>query len=506
LAEPLDKNPCNSNQTNFLATDHFKSELKQRSIQGGFVTVIAQIFKFILLLVSNLLLARLLNPEAYGLIGMVTAITNFVTLFKDLGLSMATIQTEKLTQEQVSNLFWINVTFSFLCAIFTIAVAPILTNFYHEPRLFWITISLSVGLLISGLGVQHAALLSRQMHYNSLIISDVSSQILGFSIAIFLAWYGFGYWALVMLPLVVSFVNTIGVWIACSWRPSPPIWKSKTKSLLLFGANISAFSILDYFALNLDNVLIGKFWGTQQLGLYAKAYQMLLLPISQINAPITNIIVPLLSRLTDSPERYRKAYCQTIETVMIITTPLILFMISASDLLVLILLGPQWAGISPLFIILGVSGIFRPIMNSMGWLFISQDRSSDLLQWGIIGSTIAVLSFLTGLPWGASGVATTYTATIVLISMPLLFWFVGRKGPIRTNDLYRSIAPIICSAIITTPVLFLYRRWIELPLVINSLIIFGITIICFYGILILFPKGKEILKNLKNIAVLLKNV
>ncbi|NJK41130.1 MAG: lipopolysaccharide biosynthesis protein [Acaryochloridaceae cyanobacterium SU_2_1] len=504
LLQPLNTASPNPEPDSLFSSNHLKRDLKGRSVRGGAITIGAQGLKFILILVSNVVLARLLTPVDYGLVGMVTAVMGFVTLFKDLGLSMATVQKADINHVQVSTLFWVNLVFSLIATLITIAIAPLIAQFYGEPRLVWITIALAIGIIIGGLGVQHTALLTRQMHYKALMLNDILAQLLGVSAAIIAALFGFQYWALVLLPLVTACFTTLGVWIACPWQPSWPRWKSGIRSMLAFGSHVTGFSVVDYFALNLDNVLIGKFWGQQELGLYSKAYQLLLLPISQINAPITNVAVPLLSRLTDSPDRYREIYLRILEKVILVTLPIVLFMIATSDWLIQVLLGSQWLEASPIFVLLGISGLLRPVANSTGWLFISQGRTHELFRWGVISSTLTVLSFCVGLPWQAKGVATAYSITLLGITIPLLLWFVGRKGPVRTRDFYKTITPLGIAAIGSIAVLVGFRQTVTLEPILGCCAGFVITNLSFFTGLLVLPKGRSIVLDLRKIVSELK--
>lgn len=490
----------------FFQTDHLKVNLKQRSVRGGFITIVAQGLKFGLNLSSNILLARLLTPADYGLVGMVTAITGFVALFKDLGLSMATVQRDEINHRQVSTLFWINIGLSVVATGIALAIAPVLSWFYHEPRLVWITVALSSGFLISGLGVQHSALLNRQMQYSVLVVNDVLAQFIGIVVAIVAAYYGSGYWALIIFPLVSALVSTVGFWIACRWRPGRPIWRSDVLSMLTFGSNLTAFSTVNYFSRNLDNVLIGRYWGADQLGVYSKAYQLLLLPLNQINAPIANVAIPTLSRLLDTPERYRQVYLRILEKVLLLTMPLIVFMAATADWLVQILLGSQWSEVSELFLLLAIAGLFQPVANSTGWLFISQGRTNQMFQWGIVGSSVAVISFLIGLPWGATGVATSYSVIWILVCMPLLFWFVGRKGPVKARHLYLTLMPIVLASLCSALSLGAFRRWGDCA---DPMMGCGLALILtgsvFFTSLWLMPQGKLAIQDIRNLWATLRS-
>jgi O-antigen/teichoic acid export membrane protein len=153
------------------------------------------------------------------------------------------------------------------------------------------------------------------------------------------------------------------------------------------------------------------------------------------------VAIPSLSRIKDADQRYRQAYLRMLEKIAMFTMPAIAFMMATSDWIVRVVLGPQWSATSRIFLLLGITGLFQPIANTTGWLFLTQGRSRQLLQWGFISGPLTIASILVGLPWGAVGVAAAYAVTRVVLTDPLLFWFVGRQGPVRTKDFYRTIAP-----------------------------------------------------------------
>lgn len=492
----------------YFRTDHLKADLSRRSARGGAVTVGSQGLKFILSTASSIVLARLLSPEDYGLIGMVVIITNFVSIFLYLGLSTATVKWEELNHEQVSTLFWINTGLSAVIALITIASAPVAVWFYKEPRLLGITISYGVSLIFYGLAIQHEAILARQMRFVTLAVIDVGSIILSLTSAFVAAWYlapsGKGYWALVINQLVMSSSRTIFVWLACRWRPGWIVRGAGVRSMISYGGNIAGFNIVNYFARNLDNTLIGKFWGSYQLGLYARAYQLLLLPMEQINGPVAAVAIPALSRVADAPERYRAAYLKIVEKIVMLTMPLVAFMIATSDWLVLLLLGPKWIEAARIFMLLGIAGLVQPVTRTCWWFFSTQGRTPEMFRWGIISSGIAVGAIIAGLPWGPVGVAAAYGLSDLCLTTPLLFWFLGRRGPVRTLDLYRTIAPSVCAAITTMAVLFALHQSLEVvPLFARLVIGFAIAVVTSFLVFAALPAGRLALQHFKDLLLLL---
>src|SRR6266516_4123177 len=495
---------ASSDENRHFGTDHLKDKLGTRTDRGGAVTIASQGVKFFIGIGTTVILARLLTPQAYGLIGMVAVMTGFISIFEDLGLSAATIQKEKITADQISTLFWVNVGLSFAVMLLTIAIAPGVAWFYGEPRLTLITMGFAGGLLFGGLTVQHEALLRRQMRFGALAAIEIISIVAGLIVAINLAWRGAGYWSLVANQLVQGLTYAIGIWMVIGWRPGWPVRYSGVRSMFAFGGNLTGFHVINYFARNLDNMLIGRFWGSWQLGLYAKAYQLLLLPIDQINTPIAAVAIPALSRLTDSPERYRKTYLRILEKVAILTMPGVAFMIASSDWIVQLVLGPQWSEASRIFALLGIVGLVQPIANTTGWLFITQGRTGDMFRWGLIGSSIMIVSIIAGLPWGAMGVATSYSVVFLLVATPLLFWFVGRHGPVRTLDFYRTVAPIAVAALCALAALLILRQWMHVTRPIFGIVIsFFVTIIVTLLTLSVSPEGRMALKDFQHLFALL---
>jgi PST family polysaccharide transporter len=484
-------------------TDRLTLDLGGRTARGGAVTLVSQGVQLLLSIGTTIVLGRLLTPQDYGLIGMVVAVVGFVAMFKDLGLSEATIQRKEITAAQISSLFWINVALSVAVMLLTAFLAPAVARFYGDPRLTLVTIVYATGFVFAGLTVQHEALLRRQMRFIALAVTDILSLLASIAAAIVLAWHGAHYWALVASQLVSGFTNAVAVWLVCRWRPSRPAPGSGIGPMLTFGRNLTGFSIVNYFARNLDNMLIGKFWGSQQLGLYARAYQLLLLPLDQINSPIAAVAVPALSRLTDSPERYRQAYLRTIEKIAMLTMPSMAVLIATSDWVVRLVLGPQWSEAARIFTLLGIVGLVQPISSTTGWLFITQARTHHMFQWGLIGGSIILLSIIVGLPWGAAGVALSYSLVGLCIITPLLFWFVGRVGPVRTSDFYYTIAPAACAAMSVLLALLLFRRSQAIidpatGLVVAVGIAVGITLV----VLSALPAGRMALQDARRLIVL----
>jgi PST family polysaccharide transporter len=487
-----------------LRTDDVRAEVGVHAARGGAVTMASQGLRFGLLLVTTAVLGRLLTPQDYGLVGMVAIVMGFVALFKDLGLASATIQREELSQREVSTLFWLNLGFSLGVALLTAAVAPLVARFFGEPRLTAVTMAYAAGFIFGGLAVQHEALLRRRMRFAALAGANVAALLVNAVVTVTLAWAGFGYWSLVCGQLALGLAYAVCLWGVCGWRPGRPGRLSEVRALLAFGRDLTGFTVVNYFARNLDNLLIGRVWGAVQLGFYAKAYQLLLLPIDQVIEPVTSVAVPALSRLNGEPERYRLAYLRLLEKVAMVTMPLMAFLVMTSDWVVRVVLGPQWGEAAPIFSILGVAGLVQPVASTAGWLFVTQGRTREMLRWGYVGPPLTVLFIVAGLPWGATGVAASYTAGYLCVVTPLLFWYVGRRGHVRARDIYVAVAPMFCAALCAALAVLGFRR-VAGPLhpvaglAAGFVVTTGVTLL----LIALLPRGRRALQDVSRTLLLM---
>ena len=491
--------------TKFFETDHLLADIGGHTVRGGAVTILSHGLKFVVGIVATAILARLLTPQDYGLIGMVAVVTNFVSMLKDLGLSYPTVQRAEIDFNQISTLFWVNVGMSIALVAIMVAIAPLLSWFYGEPRLTMIAVVTASGFLVGGLAVQHEALLRRQMRFFTLSAIAFVSMLAGYIVGIILAWNGAGYWSLVFSQLTLLATSAIGMLTLCGWRPGLPRWNAGARSMLAFGGQVTGYSVVNYISKNLDNLLIGKFWGAQNLGLFSKAGQLVALPSEQIDEPLATVAVPVLSRLDDEPERYRRSYLRMLEKVMLLTMPAITLVIVSADSVVQFVLGSQWTGASRIVFFLGIAAFFQPVLNTMGWLFLSQGRSREMLQWSIINAPISIASILVGLPWGAVGVAASYSLTRVVIVNPLVYWMMGRSGPVRTKDLYGHLIPFVLASLGALLTCLAFRSFVHLDsslltIASNGIVILGTTL----AFLALFKVGRSALHDVKYLLFFLR--
>ena len=415
-----------------LSTDHLHADLKGRSVRGGALTLTSQGTQFALQTVSTVVLARLLTPADFGLVAMVTAVTGLATSFADFGLSEATIQRKDIDHAQVSALFWINLGIGLCLMLITAALGPLLAWIYREPQIREITFLLSLTFLIGGLRVQPNALLKRQMRFAALAFRDIASYAIAVPVAIFMAWRGAGYWALVALPLTLNTFQMALSWILVRWRPSLPRRATNIRSLLTFGGNVSISYLVTSLNRSADGALVGWYWGAGPLGFYSRAYNLLMLPVRQLSVPAGNVAVPTFSRIQHDPERFARYYLRTAGLIVWICAPLFGFLFVAAAPVIALVLGPQWGGAVPVFQILAISALGQLFLEMSIWMLVSRGLSGRLLKLLLIMSPILICSFSIGLRFGINAVAFAGTvAQIILLPWMLHYSFHGSTLTLR---------------------------------------------------------------------------
>lgn len=428
-------------------------DLKERTLRGGFAKVCAQGASFFLRIGSLMVLARLLDPEDFGLVGMVTAVTGVFSLFKDAGLSMATVQRATITNEQVSTLFWINMLVGTVLGLLSLAIAPVLVSFYQEPRLFWVTAALAAGFLFNAAGVQHSALLQRRMSFTTLSAIEIISLVVSIAVGIGMAIGGYGYWALVGMTVILPAVSTVCLWSIATWVPGAPHRGVGISSMMRFGGTATLNGLVVYIAYNLEKVLLGRFWGAEALGIYGRAYQLINIPTENLNSASGGVAFAALSRLQDDPDRFKNYFLKGYSVVLALTLPITIACALFANDIILILLGPKWKEAIPIFQMLTPTILVFALINPMWWLLASTGLVGRSLKIALVIAPLVIAAYVIGLPYGPTGVAFAYSAVMTLWLVPHIAWCI-HGTMISLRDLLRVSRRPFLSAIVAAAVAF----------------------------------------------------
>lgn len=428
-------------------------DLKQRTIRGGAAKICSQAASFVLRMGSLMVLARLLDPKDFGLVGMVTAVIGVFNVFKDFGLSAAAVQRSKITQEQASTLFWINILVGVTLGFVTVAMAPLIVIFYHEQRLFGVTAVLAAAFPFNAAGVQHASFLERQMRFTTLSLIDVGSMLVSTAVGVAMAMRGFGYWALVATTVLTPLVFSICVWATARWVPGRPHRQVGIGSMIRFGGTLTVNGLLMYFASNFDKVLLGRFWGVESLGIYGRAYQLINIPTDNLNSAAGTVTFAALSRLQSEPSRLRSYFLKGYSLVLSLSIPIAFTCALFAQDMILVFLGPKWKSAAIVFRLLVPTTLVYAIINPLGWLLSSLGMVGRGLKISLVLGPVMIAGYLLGLPYGPKGVAFAYSAVMVLCVFPLVAWAI-RGTVVSIHDILLTVWRPMISGIVAAAIAF----------------------------------------------------
>jgi PST family polysaccharide transporter len=377
---------------------------------------------------------------------MVTAVTGVLTLFRDFGLSSASVQRTTITQEQTSTLFWINLLLGALLGLATLAMAPAIAAFYDEPQLFGVTAVLAAGFLFNAAGTQHSALLQRQMRFTALAVISVVSLTVGTAIGIGGAKAGYGYWALVAMTVTSPLIATLGFWLTTGWVPGMPHRRAGIRSMMHFGGALTFTSLLVYIGYNAEKVLIGRFWGADAIGIYGRAYQLVNIPTDNLNSAVGEVAFSALSRLQDDPVRLKSYFLKGFSLVLGLTLPVTIACGLFADDVVFVLLGPKWNDAAAIVRLLAPTIAIFAIINPLGWLMFSIGLVARGVKAAPVLATIMITGYVIGLPYGPKGVALAYSAVLTLWVIPHIYWAV-HGTPISLRDILLAVSRPLASGI-----------------------------------------------------------
>jgi O-antigen/teichoic acid export membrane protein len=411
--------------------------LGNAAARGTSITLAMQCVRFALQFCSLVVLARLLTPSDFGIVAMVTAIVGVADILRDFGLSSAAIQAKTLNNAERSNLFWVNVGIGCIGAVVILLCTPLITRLYGEHKLAPIIFSLAWVLIISGVNTQFNAELSRGLRFKALAFADIGAQGLGIGAAITVAALGGGYWAIVVQQIVVAVMTLTFNMAVCRWRPGLPRRSVSITRFFRFGGGVLGTQLIGYATKNIDNIAVGAYWGAGPLGLYSRAYQLLMTPLAQINAPLTRVALPVLSRVQEDDVVYAR-YLKKAQLVGCYLTATVFAMCAAlANPLVAVLFGPKWHGVAPIFALLAIGGVFRSISQISYWIFLSRGKTGQQFKQYLITRPVMIAIILGGLPWGPKGVAVG-ASIAYFMDWAVSLWWVGRAAHVDSRMLFRN--------------------------------------------------------------------
>ena len=423
------------------------TDLRSRTLSGISWSALSQVVTQLFTFAISLVVARILGPKAYGLIGMIVVFTGFANIFGDLGLGAAIIQRKQLEPMHLNTAFWINVIMGGSMTILFVTFAPVVAAFYKEPALATLTAVIALRFLIDSLSMVPIALMNREIHFHKLAKINVSATVVAGLLGLGLALYGAGPWSLVAQSVASSTVALLLSWRLGNWRPRFSCEFQAFKELFGFSGYVLGFNIANYWIRNLDQLLIGRFVGAAALGIYSRAYNLMLMPLTQVSSVVGRVMMPALASIQDDKPRVKRAYLSAISITGLITFPMMTGLFVVSSHFVLAILGNSWAEAIPILQLFCWVGMIQSIATTTGWIYLSQGKSGLYFTMGIISSAYYALAFAIGIRWGMWGVALSYFFANLLELFPL--WMItGRIIGLTFWEMIKALCPpLVCAAL-----------------------------------------------------------
>lgn len=478
--------------------------IKQKAIQGVIWSVIQNWGSQAGSLIVFLILARLLTPQAFGLIGLANVFLAFMQIFLEQGFSQALIQRQEIEPEELDTAFWTHVLSGLLLTIISFFLAGFVSNIFEQPKLIPILQCFSFLFFINSLSHVHKAILSREFAFKIMAVRTIIGIIIGGTVGIVMALSGFGVWSLVSQQFIYEAVEVFIIWGAIDWRPKFRFSFQHLRNLLNFGSSILALKFLNFCNKRTDNLLIGYFLGEVALGYYMIAYRVLEVMTQLLVSTTKQVALPTFSRLQTEPERFRQAFYQVTLFTSLIAFPTFFGMITLTKELVISLFGERWLPSVPVMQVLAFAGILNAISFFNGSVFIAIGKPSWKLWLSLLNAVLNLIACLVAVQWGIVGVALAYVISSY-IAFPVSQWAISKliHVPLLTY-LQQFRSPLIGSVVMVSGILMAKHFMVDL---INEkvLILVGTAIgTIIYGLTIrlvdpkLFKDLLELLKMIRS--------
>jgi O-antigen/teichoic acid export membrane protein len=448
--------------------------LKQKAIKGALWSAIqswlGQVISFLVFFV----LARLLEPEAFGLIALAGVFLAFMQIFLNQGFAEAIIQRKELEPEHLDTAFWIAVSISLFLTLLSIGFAHVTASVLNEPLLKPIVSWLSLSFLFSGLGSVQQAILRRELAFKNLAVRTLIARLIGGTVGVVMAFLGFGVWSIVGQKLSEGLAGVLLLWWVSNWRPGFKVSNRHFQELFSFGINIIGFNILYFFNRHSDDLLIGYFLGPVALGYYSVAYRLLVLMTQVLTQTTAQVALPTFSRLQQEPEKMKRAFYTATQLTSLIAFPCFLGMAALAPELVPTLFGKQWQASIPVMRILAFIGILHSVSFFQSNVILAMGKPGWRLGVNCLNAGLNVTAFaLVVLVWGRiEAVAAAYVIRGYLLS-PIPLWMIHKLIGIEAIHYFRLLASPLAASIIMVGSIFGVKY-----LLANSIAISGQLVVC----------------------------
>jgi PST family polysaccharide transporter len=412
--------------------------IRRLTVRGAGATVVAGGVTLAIQVGATMVLARLLVPADFGLVTMVTTFSLLLVNFGFNGLTEAIVQRDQINHRLASTLFWINVGCGVLLTLLFAATGSLLARFYHDPPVQRIALLISLTIVLTSLSTVHLALLKRAMHFSLVSVNDIAARLTSVVVSIVLGFLGWGYWALVAGAIALPVSTCVGAWLMCRWIPGLPRRVPGTRQSFSFALNTYGNFATNYLSRNTDNLLVGWRFNAQALGYYKKAYDLFALSANQLVGSIAVVVLAALSRVKKDTVLFRSYLIDAMATMTFLGMGLGAGLTLSGKDLILVLLGAKWAPAGHIFTFFGPGIGIMILYATHGWIHLSVGRPDRWFRWAILEFIVTCLLFILGLHWGPVGVATAWSVSFWILTIPAI-WYAGEPIGLKVSSVLSAI-------------------------------------------------------------------
>jgi len=433
-------------------------ELKEKTIAGIHWRFLTTTLQAVLTFSVGVLLARLLPPKDFGLLGMAVIFTGLADLFATVGMGPALIQREELDENTIGIAFLISIISSLLLTAFFFFTAPLIAGFFHEPQVTNILRALSLLFIVNGFSAISRALLARELRFKLLFHQEIASFVLGYGLlAVILALAGFGVWSLVGGTFLRTLLSCV---ILLYFSPIPRKFRRDRTSLLdilKFGSGVSLNDVLWYLSSNIDYLFISRYLSPTALGLYSRAADITRQPQDRFSNVLSSVLFPAYSRMQENRELMGRIYLKGVDIVSIVTFPLLAGIAVSSEYFVLGIYGENWSGAIAALQILCVAGMLKAVSHLAGAITHATGRIySEVRRQALYACSLVILSFY-GVRYGIEGMGVAVVLSSLLFYLLMAHCVINILG-IRWSSFFMAqrTGTILALIVVTADVFYLY--------------------------------------------------
>ncbi len=431
--------------------------LRKKAIHGAKWSMLQEIIGQLLDFFIIILLARLLDPEDFGVIAIATIIVSSMRPFIAHGLGVAITQRSEIEKEHLDSAFWSTFITGALLALFIAISAEWWAIIFSEPKLGDILTWLSASVVLTSLTTVQEAILRRELNFKVYAIRASVGKLIGGGIGIALAYYGFGVWSLVGRYLSTSFVSVLLLWGISQWYPRFVFSKKHFKELFSFGIKVTMNDLLVFVNRNADSYLISYFLGSTALGYYNIAYKLMVLVFQLVSKTVSQVGMPTFARLQNDKKRLWKAFYDITQLISLLVFPIFLGMLVLVPEIVSALLGGKWSQSGPVLQILLPIGIIHCLLSPIVSILVGSGKPGKRLRLQALDSVVNLIGFTIAVQWGITWVAASYVIVGYVLS-PSWYWSITKIMNVRWIAYIKLILrPLLITMVVITSII--YARW-----------------------------------------------